>query len=212
MKILPVFPTPFGVSNIDIDTTKLLKIIESFEYHRFETQTASYTTNKRILQKEELKDLRQKFEEKYNNFIYDQLGFSREIEFRITTSWVVKLEPGDYTHAHYHAHSMFSCVFYLDVDNDSGAITFYRKIKINELGGDDPLFIIPVSNSFNYNEYNSPSWRFNPIKNDFIIFPSNINHEVAVNKSNKTRYSLAFNLFPSGSIGIQEFGIELEIK
>jgi len=37
--------------------------------------------------------------------------------------------------------------------------------------------------------------------NTLILFPSNLRHKIDVNKSDKDRYSLAFNINPSGYIG-----------
>jgi uncharacterized protein (TIGR02466 family) len=213
MTIVPIFPTPVSISNINIDTTDFMETIKSFEYKRFMTQSASYTVDKRILHRPELKKLYQQFEQIYNNYIYNELGFSREIEFKVTTSWVVKLEPGDYSDPHYHAQSMFSCVFYLDVDEKSGGITFQRRMKLNELGDSaDPLIIVPLASSGNFNPFNAPSWKYNPSKNDFIIFPSHLTHDVSVNTSNITRYSLAFNLFPSGTFGIDALELRMNIN
>ena len=106
---------------------------------------------------------------------------AKEIEFRIATSWVVKLEPQDFGHKHYHCNSFFSGVLYLEVDETTSPIVFYRNTSnINEMG--NPVIIeIPFDEDFYYNEFNSPSWKYQPKKGDLILFPSTYvyNHSVS---------------------------------
>ena len=35
-----------------------------------------------------------------------------------------------------------------------------------------------------------------------VIFPSSLNHAVDINRSDDIRYTISFNAFPSGRIGI----------
>ena len=40
-----------------------------------------------------------------------------------------------------------------------------------------------------------------PQKNQFIIFPSYLYHQITKNTFKETRHSLAFNIMPSGKVG-----------
>ena len=42
-----------------------------------------------------------------------------------------------------------------------------------------------------------------------IFFPSDIQHKIAENKTNKDRYSLAFNFYPVGNIGVRDSNVKL---
>lgn len=202
MKVFSAFPTPIYINNIEYDND-LLDTVKNYDYESFHSKELSgrYTVSKNILDKSELKFLRTIIEQNYNTLFYDILGFNKEIEFRIATSWVVKLEPQDFGHKHYHCNSFFSGVLYLEVDETTSPIVFYKNgSNINEMG--DPVIIeIPFNEDFHYNEFNSPSWKYQPKKGDLILFPSNLAHMMPENSSNITRYSLAFNIFPYGILG-----------
>ena len=58
---------------------------------------------------------------------------------------------------------------------------------------------LPVSGERNM--FNSEIFDFKPKKSHLIVFPSTLDHQVMVNRSTITRYSLAFNLFPTGTWG-----------
>jgi uncharacterized protein (TIGR02466 family) len=188
MKIFSAFPTPIYINNIDYDFS-LLETIKSYEYEIFHTkeQSGTYTISKKILERQELSSLKTIIENMYKQYMYEVLGFSDEIDFRITTSWVVRLFPNDYGQKHFHTNSFFSGVLYLDVDEQTSPIIFYKNgSNINELG--NPSIIeIPFTDGFRYNEFNSHKWTYYPKKNDLIIFPSYLNHEMTENKSTITR-------------------------
>ena len=48
---------------------------------------------------------------------------------------------------------------------------------------------------------NAGSYYFEPSDKLLLIFPSEMFHQVEQNKSNITRYSLAFNAIPKGLVG-----------
>jgi len=212
MKVFSAFPTPIYINNIQYDND-LFDILTNYEFEIFHTKERSgrYTISKKILDKSELKSLRTIIEQNYNTFFYDVLGLNKEVEFRLTTSWVVKLEPSNFGQKHYHSNSFFSGVFYLDVDENTSPIIFHKNgSNINEMG--NPVVIgIPFEEEFQYNEFNSSSWKYQPKKGDLILFPSNLDHMMPENISNITRYSLAFNIFPYGLLNKNRED-ELELK
>ena len=52
-----------------------------------------------------------------------------------------------------------------------------------------------------YNFNNASEIKFNPYNNLLILFPSELHHKILINKSDTIRYSLAFNLVPTGLLG-----------
>jgi len=212
MKIFSAFPTPIYINNIDYDSS-LFETMKNYEYDSFNTKEKSgtYTVSKKILERPELSSLKILIQNMYKQYMHEVLGFSKEIDFRITTSWVVRLLPNAYARYHFHKNSFFSGVFYLDVDEQTSPIIFYKNgSNLNELG--DPCIIeLPFTEGFQCNEFNSQEWIYYPKKNDLIIFPSYLYHEIPENKSIITRYSLAFNIFPYGNLG-ENREDELELK
>ena len=126
------------------------------------------------------------------------------MKFNLENSWANKHHKGDCSPEHYHGNSLISGVYYLDTNENSGTISFYKDKSYYN------LWTETVRVDFNYqdnltntapNFYNAQSVQFHPKKNDIVLFPSLLNHEVAPNNSDIERYSLAFNLFPRGTAG-----------
>ena len=63
-----------------------------------------------------------------------------------------------------------------------------------------------------YNMYNSKSWKITPNNGMLIFFPSEVHHQILKNNSNIERYSLAFNLMPTGKIGIENSDSFVNLK
>ena len=98
---------------------------------------------------------------------YSELGFYRD-EF-----WFNIAKPGESTGWHDHKdNAVLSGVYYLSVPQNSGNIQFRKKAKDG-----------------------SQEWSVNSKEGKMIIFDSKIEHSVPINKSNKNRISLAFNLY-----------------
>jgi uncharacterized protein (TIGR02466 family) len=202
--VTPLFSIPFCRCNIGYIPDDIRKIIVNLEYERTPADTNFYSVNKYVLEIEELKILKNKIMDQVNNFVYDVLDVKDNMKFNIENSWVNKHHKGDSSPEHYHGNSLISGVFYLDADENSGAISFFKdKTHYN-------LWTETVRVDFNYqdpannktpNFYNAQSIEFFPQKNDLILFPSILNHEVSANRSETVRYSLAFNLFPRGTAG-----------
>ena len=118
--------------------------------------------------------------------------YERDIDFKITTSWAVKLKRGDAVHHHNHRNCLWSCVFYYGEYTPRSCPLRFQ----NPIGATIPVCIFDES-------------RRNPMMSDIaiapqsnmlLIFPSWIYHFSDPNME-ETRYSLAFNLMPSGEIG-----------
>jgi uncharacterized protein (TIGR02466 family) len=122
------------------------------------------------------------------------LGYN-STDFSITSSWATKTKKNSHCNLHNHANSMFSGVFYLgDYSDDlSGGLQFVdMNIKPSQ-------FLVEPEGEFNI--FNSVSWNFKPEKNTLVFFPSYLYHKIAFHESDTDRYSIAFNLIPTGKCG-----------
>ena len=116
--------------------------------------------------------------------------FKYDNDFKITTSWFTKSIKNNIGDFHNHGNNFYSGIYYIDVDDDTGDIEFSD--------------FTPSSFDLNTTEFNidnSKSWRVKPENDLIIFFPSEMYHKIHLNKSEKNRYSLAFNIFPIGRIG-----------
>lgn len=187
--IIPLFSTPIFLSKISSVTADELDGINDLIFD------GKYSADKYVLEREEFASLKSKIEEAIHRYVYKSLNVAEYIEFYITNSWVVKHEKGDSAQLHRHDNSLLSGVVYIQTDETTGAIVF-------DTGS--PSSIFPPAIRVEYsslNLVNSPSWAHYPFDNDILIFPSHVLHKVEENTSDKTRYSLAFNVFLRGRLG-----------
>lgn len=88
----------------------------------------------------------------------------------------------DFNYPHVHTASIFSAVYYVKCDPNSGRIIFNRP--------DDSFHYIPPSaeNSYRWTEY-----YFEPKENMLVVFPSYVEHYVEPSNSEFERISIAVN-------------------
>jgi uncharacterized protein (TIGR02466 family) len=192
METLPLFSCPVLKLYIDENTDELDKHIEKADFihtSAFGSNWSYTSSDVRLLKKYPRieKILLNKFKEVAKENLY------YENDFIISTSWMSRTEPGGYSQMHMHKNSFYSGVYYFnEYDEDSSALEFETPLTSY------PDFqLIPTE----FNVMNSNSWRIWPQKNLLVLFPSFVRHGVLENRSNETRYSLAFNIVPTGHYG-----------
>jgi uncharacterized protein (TIGR02466 family) len=114
----------------------------------------------------------------------------KEVNLRITQSWLNYTKKDQFHHRHSHPNSFLSGVFYVNANKETDKIFFYdnRYYQISMPGAEST----PV---------NSKSWWFPIETGDLIIFPSSLEHSVETLTTDTVRASLAFNTFPVGYVG-----------
>ena len=119
----------------------------------------------------------------------------------ITQSWLNYIEMNGSHHIHNHPNSYVSGVLYINADKTYDQITFshgkYDRIKLG---------------ATTLNAFNSETWSYPVGSGEIVIFPSHLNHEVAVKKGKNSRISLSFNVFVKGTLGHSMVGGMIELK
>jgi uncharacterized protein (TIGR02466 family) len=108
----------------------------------------------------------------------------------ISDVWIVKSKFGDQSRGHMHNFSILSGILYLqDHSTPTEFIiedNFYKKFSQNSI----------FTNFIN----NFDKITIEPKLGKLIIFPSYLYHQVGMNRSKQTRYTLAFNTFFTGNL------------
>lgn len=131
-----------------------------------------------------------------SNYLHKSLNLSNKINFKFSNSWIIRYPNGAHAvRPHIHANSLYSGVLYLDCNN-KGAINFSSA---GARGIYNMLFDIPVAEGGS-NVLNCDSWSINPTIGDLLIFPSYLAHSIDTNTNDNDRYSLSFNIVPTGLI------------
>ncbi len=151
------------------------------------------SSNDRVLDSAELAVLRRFIDEQVFVFKKNLLHVRDENEIYITQSWVNEADPGQHHPKHKHPNSVISGVVFLD-DNSDDALPPIRFHRSQE------LFALDFSFD-DLNEFNASCRLFEPVQGQLILFPSQLDHDVERNTSDRVRRSLSFNTFVRGPLG-----------
>jgi len=109
----------------------------------------------------------------------------KNIKVEIKGLWINKNLKNDYNSMHVHPNSSFSGVYYLKTVDKGGELVFSNN---------------DVSSIFNENSlfFKNPEFEdifiVTPQKNNFILFPSHLQHYVKPNQTEESRISVSFNI------------------
>jgi len=195
--LYPLFSVPLYHANvsgyindvIDFDNLPLEEFSTATQYNSI------VSINQNILTVDKFSNIRSIIESVMEEYVYDKLNISKNVKLKLICSWMLIGSPGSKTYRHSHTNSLFSGIFYIKSEKESGDIIFSADSS-------RMTFASPTINPNveNFNIYNSLNWKISPKTNDIIIFPSHLLHEVTENKSNTNRCAIAFNYFLTGNI------------
>ena len=192
MESLPLFSSPVLKLYVEENTDQLNQHLEKADFIRttaFGSNWSYTSSDVRLLKK--YPRIEKILLNKFKRIAKENLCYKND--FVINTSWMSKTDPGGYSQMHMHKNSFYSGVYYFnEYDNDSSALEFETPLTAYS-----DFQLIPTE----FNIMNSQSWKIWPEKNLLVLFPSYLRHGVRENKSNETRYSLAFNIVPVGKYG-----------
>ena len=113
----------------------------------------------------------------------------KNINYRIFSSWLTKVEPKGFGGSHNHSNSWLSGIYY--PKGDPGfSVKFFLPSK-------GQFLTEPIE----WNIFNSRNWVITAEDNLLILFFSQLEHQIMPNQSTEDRFSLAFNLLPKGEFG-----------
>ena len=202
-KVEMLWPTPVYFNKLQSDKNDL-DIAKTFEYERMNSDNGNYTLDKNVLDK--MPSLKNRIQNEFENYVRNVLHIKKDINFKIINSWINIHKKGDWSQSHLHKNSCFSGVYYLNVPENSGNISFDKTIVLNNLA--------TSTISYDYDEanyINADKVKFKVEEGLILFFPSTIYHNVDKSNSIEERYSLAFNFFADGLIGKDESVLKIGV-
>lgn len=193
MELFKLFPKTMGISKVDISTVEkqlLNSHINNIDIQLYmENIEQNDIESHHFLDHPQLNFLKQKITAEFLKFVSESYDYSTT-KFNMTTSWLKVLTPGSYGHFHWHRNCMFSGVYYLDsiAENEGGKLVVHDS--------NTSSFFVKASSGINYEIFN-----ITPQEDRVVFFPSELQHKITRNDSNRNRYSIAFNFIPIGEIG-----------
>ena len=203
VEIIPLFSVPLYRSTMTI-SDDVKRSARDLEYSRIDAGNGYQSVNTRVLDTPEFKYIKSEILSQVD-FFSRQLCVSPSVTFKLTNSWVMRHDRGDWAQEHSHTNSLLSGIVYLDTDGTTGDINFNSRSNI---------FPAAIDIEFSgYNIYNSKGWTITPHSGDVLIFPSTLLHSVSENTCNNGRYCLSFNMFVDGELGMVKDSINrLSVK
>jgi uncharacterized protein (TIGR02466 family) len=202
VQVLPLFPSPVCAATIEEDLTEYFQQLRRVEFSSAQSNEGLYISSsvEVLNQFPNLKEILLNYFLAYKN---DVLNY-RNTSFDLTTSWVTKTRPGYCSDVHSHKNSCYSGVLYFDDLDYAGNLTFYSPIV------DFSSFYLNPPEEVDF--LNAVSWEIVPERNKVVFFPSYLKHGTQTNASKSTRYSLAFNFFPTGVIGCGDSKVNTQVS
>lgn len=203
-EVTPLFSTPLVKANIgQLDPIALawLKTLEfvdsSVGMYAGEEDLETAERGFDLLNQPKMQNLQLGIKQVVDYFAYTVLDVDDNVEFELTTSWLNRMHTGSDIALHNHANAVISGVYYPEVSETANPITFKKNRQhLNSF----PEHVRPNTKG-NWNQYSIGAYTVQPQTGDVLIFPSHLEHEVAVSLDTYNRYSLAFNYFPKGNMG-----------
>ena len=208
IEVLPLFPSPLFTrvyTKGDLDNTvKFLDNCELIDGGKA-NEYGFHSKDTYILEHTECKPLSNFIMESIEHFAKEILMYSYE-KYTFSQSWISHKNPGQYHTMHTHPNSLISGVFYYGEDDPNiPAITFHKPTF-----GTNVSYLSPrYQSDRRKSEYAWETFSVNYTPGLLLLFPSYILHSVPINKSNKVRKSLAFNVMSKGKIGAEDNLTEL---
>jgi uncharacterized protein (TIGR02466 family) len=191
MQVLPAFPSSIYAQSIplsaDEQVTYVNLINQNLTGHSVMSQTPGH-----LHELAEFSDLLDKFKQVVAQCLNEDIGVIYE-GFKINQMWGNRYENNQYIGKHTHPNNFLSGVFYLDADIDTGGTIFYNPN--------------PCVKHVDLQFKNKPTMAWStslaspPMKHTLALFPSWLEHSSEPNPTDKTRYTISFNLTLTGAVG-----------
>ena len=186
MKRFNIFPSLVYLVDCDELIDDVKSACENYDWNDTLSNEGSNLSSKKNILEQEYINLVKLFEDKVN-LTLDEIGYDNK--FQLTNSWFTKTEPSSQIIRHNHNNSLWSSVFYFD--DNCGHLTFYKNSPA--------IYIVPDNANPDLLMYGAV--HFPCVKGKMLLFPSELDHAVMNNNSNRVRHSLAMNFMPRGLCG-----------
>jgi len=124
-----------------------------------------------------------------NNLNYD----TNKYYLKISNMWSIINKKHDYNSSHSHTNALWSGVYYVKADKDSGNLNLY-----------DPRLQAHTTHHYTndkeLHELNYTSMKFTPHTGKCLIFPGWLIHDVSPSKSDNDRIIISFNIGQSPKV------------
>ena len=207
-EIRNLFPIPVLTTRLPDNLSSVIPFfnIQKLDEDADEDNYGQHSEDTYILDNPECKDLSSFILEKVYEFGSNVLGYDYD-SYKFSQSWVSYKHPGQHHTMHSHPNSLISGVFYFGEPTDKTPAIKFHKLE----GGFNVSYLSPkfVKDKREL-KYAQKEFSIEFTPGLLLLFPSYLHHSVPLNKSEKTRCSLAFNVVPTVGFGEETSLTELK--
>jgi uncharacterized protein (TIGR02466 family) len=196
--VTPVFPeAAIYTTFIDVDSNNIFNYCKNLNFEYIDNllmkEGDSYISiNFNIFN--DLFDLKNKIKEHVDTYLYKLMTY--KMKYKFLNSWATKTNFKGFSRIHTHNNTFLSGVYY-PKGNKNFKIKFHKK--------QDSFWNIEIEK---FNEFSNKTITYTiEHDNTLLLFPSDLLHNIESNDSSIDRYSIAFNINPSGYIGEKDSGV-----
>ena len=201
-KVHELWPIPIYENFIDVKYEWLEKS-KNVNYELMHTKNGYISEDRYILN--QVPDLKEQIIKHCEYFTKKYMGTTDKVNFYLQNSWFLRHKKNDWGQIHYHSNSLLSGVYYLKTPPNSGNINFHKNCLHMNMFPPSIRMENDIKNHFTAEQYS-----LTPQEGLIIIFPAHLEHSIDTNKSDHTRYSCAFNFYLKGSLGKEEYILEIK--
>ena len=195
MKTIDIFKTPLFTCNLD-STRHMIPKLEQYALEQEKNKSGRNVSNIGGHQTPFLSPDKEPLYAELLDLLMNEIkgvcvamNYHAEKEITIGQCWININRKGHLNMPHVHTNTDFAGVYFIKTDSNT------------PIGFRNPDLMLQqyVYKYTDFHPYNTDGHIFYPQDNDFIMFPSHIEHWVDENKTDIPRISLAFNVKVSGS-------------
>ena len=195
MKTIDIFKTPLFTCNLD-STRHMVPKLEQYALEQEKNKSGRNVSNIGGHQTPFLSPDKEPLYSELLDLLMNEIkgvcvamNYHAEKEITIGQCWININRKGHLNMPHVHTNTDFAGVYFIKTDSNT------------PIGFRNPDLMLQqyVYKYTDFHPYNTDGHIFYPQDNDFIMFPSHIEHWVDENKTDIPRISLAFNVKVSGS-------------
>lgn len=200
-EVIPIFSTPLLVNHLEV-SDDLKDYVKRIDYEPVHIGNGDWSIDKNILNSEKFIQIKEQILNSVRQLSKGVYLIDDDIEFVISSSWVLRHYHGHHTVMHNHTGSLFSGVLYIDAEDGSGDIIFHNDKAMGSSHSYHQVSL-PFRHS-EYNAFNTPHYTVPPRTGMLLTFSSGLSHSVRPNIDITERYSLSFNVLPKQMVDIKE--------
>ena len=190
MNTIDIFKTPLFTCNLD-STRHMIPKLEQYAYHQEKYESGRNVSNIGGHQTPFISIEEEPLYEELIDLLISEIkgvvvamNYHSEKQIVIGQCWININRKNHLNMPHIHPNTDFAGVYFIKTDSNT------------PIGFKNPDIIVHQHEDryTDYNAYNTEGHMYYPKDNDFIMFPSHIEHWVDENKTDIPRISLAFNI------------------